>query len=106
MLYNHHQQKYTDFILKNADEEKWSKFVGRCLLFGVKLNLDIDNILKYVFENYHSLSLDEIPNINQIKDDIELYFKNRDEYCKTVSNHEIEFGTTFCKKCGEEFSPT
>ena len=65
MIYNHHHLKYADFVLKNPEEDEWSKFIGRCMLFGVKLNVDIYDILSYAYEAYHSLNLYELPKVDE-----------------------------------------
>jgi hypothetical protein len=73
--FNPYEKNYAKFVLKNKSEYKWSQFIGRCLLIGVSSDICIDGILAYVFENYHTLTLKEIPNnVEEIKEDMKLYF--------------------------------
>jgi hypothetical protein len=73
-MYNEHEKAYSTFILTNEDS-RWRKFAGTCLLVGVLQDRPMKQILEYIFECYHGLSIEEFTTGDTaIAEDMNLYF--------------------------------
>ncbi|MBT3298456.1 hypothetical protein HN385_06020 [archaeon] len=74
-------QSYAKFMINDEDEDLWSQFTGRCLLFGIKQNKSIEHILEYIFETYHvGIERQNIPtSINKINEDIIDFLEHMDQ---------------------------
>ena len=76
--YNNHEISYVNFMLDNYDINEWSKFTGLCVLVGIKQNRKIKDILEYIFETYHNLSLEEVSiDKDSLNEDMNMYFNSR-----------------------------
>ena len=68
---------YAYFIeeVENKEErEKWFQFAGWCIIAGMTLDFKAEDIMGYVLEAFHSLSLDEInDSYETLKEDLKTY---------------------------------
>ena len=70
---NNSDKTYSKFMLDH-ENSKQREFAESCFLHGILLNLSIEDISEYVFETFHSMSLEEInsffDNSEELRGDI------------------------------------
>lgn len=79
MEYENHDKEYSRLMLENEDE-RWMTYAGRTLMVGIQEGLTPQQILEYIFETYHGMTIDsgEVPlTVEDITTDIRLYFEDK-----------------------------
>lgn len=68
------ESAYVQWIVE-AEDPRWLRFAGMCLLAGWELGWDVEKIWDYVSETYHSMDLDiEVPlEYSLVQEDMNLY---------------------------------
>lgn len=57
---------------------RWAAFAGYCFLYGIQEGYSPEKITEYLFENFHGMTLQEIPKTPQdIRCDLKFYIENR-----------------------------
>lgn len=77
--WSHSDTVYARIVLEaDADrKEEWLTFAGTVLMIGIEEGISIDMIIEYIFETFHGLSYEEIPEtIEGLRQDIKLYVEN------------------------------
>jgi len=70
-IWGTYERYYAKATLDNG--ARWHGFAGRCMMIGIEIGWSTSEILDYIFESVHSLSLSEIPeSVKAIREDMKL----------------------------------
>lgn len=71
-----HYKSYASSMIEN--DRRWHRFVGICYLACVVNDWPLDKVNEYIFECFHSFSLEELPSHREaIIDDLELFINGK-----------------------------
>lgn len=74
-----HETAYAGFMHRH-DEPEWISWTGKVLLTGILLDIPVKDIIDYLFESFHGLSLGEIPlEWEDLEEDMANYKENSHE---------------------------